>query len=197
MAICQPYLRYPGESTLFGTLLKIESTVEPTPPGLEIAIDGQHHGLARARNFSKKSNRMLKWVTNPIGALAEQGAEKLTEAAGRKLAGTVFAGGWESMAGHFIRYTRACSEALGPGAYVGVTTHQLLILRAPRPGGMDAFLVHAVPRQNIAGVRAEGTKDAMLRGREPRVELHFADRSMVAVMMGTGSGQRFCASLGY
>jgi hypothetical protein len=50
-------------------------------------------------------------------------------------------------------------------------------------------MVYAVPRTVVAGVRTEGTKDAVMHGRTPRAELHFTDGSMVATLMATKQGE--------
>ena len=185
----------PGEQVYYGFILKLDDTIEETPRDLMIAIEGQHHTLGEINRASRKVNRGVKWATDPMGAVVDKLVDKGNEALNKKLAGPVFLGGWTSQAGWFIRYLRATAEDYGPGAYGAITSRRYLIFRAARLGGSDMRLVYAVPRTTIAGVRLEGTKNAAMRGRTPRAELHFADGSMVATMMPTKSGERLAAIL--
>jgi hypothetical protein len=189
-----PFLE-PGETVYYGFILKLDDTIPETPRELMIAIEGQHHVLGNISRADKKINKGLKWALNPMDAASERLAEKGREALDRKLAGPVFAGGWDSHAGWFIRYARATREDYGPGSWGVLTDRRYLVFRAGRTGGSSMRLVHAVPRTLIAGVRTEGSKDAMLHGRTPRAELHFTDGSMVATMMATKSGQQVAAIL--
>ena len=174
-----------GEQVYYGFILKLDDTIPETPRELMIAIEGQHRVLGGVSRADKKIGKGLKWALNPVEAMNERIAEKGTEALGRKLAGPVFLGGWDSQAGMFIRFARATREDYGPGAWGVLTDRRYLIFRAGRAGGSAMRLVYAVPRTAIAGVRTEGTKDAALHGRTPRAELHFTDGSMVATMMPT------------
>lgn len=188
-----PFLE-PGEQLYYGFILKLDDTIEETPRELMIAIEGQHHTLGEIDRASRKINRAMKWV-NPMEAAADLLAEKGVEALNRKLAGPVFVGGWMSQAGWFIRFVRATREDYGPGAYGALTSRRYLVFRAARVGGSAMRLVYAVPRTTIAGVRLEGSKDALLHGRTPRAELHFTDGSMVATMMPTKSGEQVASIL--
>lgn len=183
-----PYLQ-PGEQVLYGFILKLDDTIEETPREFQIEIEGQHHALGDVSRASKKLNKGLKWATNPLDALNERLSEKATDALFRHMAGPVFAGGWQSQAGLLIRYVRATSEDYGPGAYGALTTQRYLVFRGARLGGSAMRLVYALPRSAIAGLRLEGTKEAVTHGRTPRAELHFTDGSMVATMMPTKQGQ--------
>ena len=188
-----PYLQ-PGEQVYYGFILKIDDTIEETPREFQIEIEGQHHALGDVHRASAKINKGMKWAANPLDALNERLAEKATEALSRHLAGPVFVGGWQSQAGLLVRYIRATSEDYGPGAYGAVTNQRYLVFRGARLGGSAMRLVYAVPRSAIAGVRLEGTKDAVLHGRTPRAELHFTDQSMVATMMPTKQGEQLQAA---
>lgn len=184
-----------GEQVYYGFPLKLDDTIEQTPRELMIAIEGQHHTLGEINRAQRKINRGMKWAFNPMDAASEMIAEKSVEALNKKLAGPVFLGGWESQAGLFIRFSRATREDYGPGAWGVITSHRYIIFRAGRMGGAAMRMVYAVPRTAIAGVRLEGTKDAMLHGRTPRAELHFTDGSMVATMMATRQGEQLAAIL--
>lgn len=189
-----PFLQ-PGEQVYYGFVLKLDDTIEETPREFQIEIEGQHHVLGDVHRANVKINKGVKWATNPLDALNERIAEKSTEALARHLAGPVFAGGWQSQAGLFIRYVRATREDYGPGAFGAVTSHRYLVFRAGRMGGSAMRLVYALPRPAIIGVRTEGTKDAVLHGRTPRAELHFTDGSMVATLMATKQGAQLAAIL--
>jgi len=189
-----PFLE-PGEQIYYSFVLKLDDTIEPTPRELQIAIEGQHHTLGDIHRTSRKINRGMRWMANPLDAAAERLAEKGTAMLNQALAGPVFVGGWQSQAGEFIRFVRATAEDYGPGAFGGVSSHRYLVFRAARLGGSAMRLVYAVPRTAIAGVRLEGSKDAVLHGRSPRAELHFTDGSMVATMMATKQGEQLAAVL--
>jgi hypothetical protein len=184
-----------GEQVYYGFPLKLDDTIAETPRELMIAIEGQHHTLGEINRAQHKINRGMKWAFNPMDAASEMIAEKSVEALNRKLAGPVFLGGWESQAGWFIRFARATREDYGPGAWGVITSHRYIIFRAGRMGGAAMRMVYAVPRTTIAGVRLEGTKDAMMHGRTPRAELHFTDGSMVATMMAAKQGEQLAAIL--
>ena len=189
-----PFLE-PGEQVYYGFVLKLDDTIEPTPRELQIAIEGQHRTLGDIHRTSRKINRGMRWMANPLDAAAERLAEKGTAMLNQALAGPVFVGGWQSQAGEFIRFVRATSEDYGPGAFGCVSSHRYLVFRAARLGGSAMRLVYAVPRTAVAGVRLEGSKDALLHGRSPRAELHFTDGSMVATMMATKQGEQLAAVL--
>lgn len=189
-----PFLQ-PGEQVFYGFMLKLDSTIEETPHELKIVIEGQHHVLGDINRASGKMNRGLRWAMAPGEALSEKLAEKATDAMFKALAGPVFAGGWLSQAGWFVRYVRATSEDYGPGAYGAVTNQRYLVFRGARLGGAAMRLVYAVPRTAIAGVRLEGGKDALKHGRSPRAELHFTDGSMVATTMPGKQGEQLAAVL--
>lgn len=189
-----PFLE-PGEQVYHGFILKLDDTIEETPRELQIAIEGQHRTLGDINRASRKINRGMKWLANPLEAANERFSEKATEAINRQLAGPVFIGGWQSQAGEFIRFVRATAEDYGPGAYGAVTSHRYLVFRGARLGGSAMRLVYAVPRTAIAGLRLEGSKDAVFHGRAPRAELHFADGSMVATTMASKQGEQLAAVL--